>query len=263
LRDLVREWQSGPIYRRSLRTMIRSSYAGHYRRMVPKLLDALDFRSNNAVHRPVIDALALVRRYAATRLRHIPAHEMVPMEGVVRPLWRDAVMDTGDNGASRVNRITYEICVLEALRERLRSKEIWVVGADRYRSPDEDLSADFTERRAPYYEAFGLPLEADTFIAGLQAEMRAGLARLDAGLPRNPHLRIMARRGGWITVSPLRARSDPESIEAPSSGSTHRARTITSRAILGTVARSAVFTPAKLKPTGMACKHGKNPKGDR
>ena len=91
----------------------------------------------------------------------------------------------GPKGTPRINRITYEICVLEALRERLRSKEVWVVGADRYRNPDEDLPADFADRRAPYYEALGLPLDADMFIAGLQVEMRAGLARLDAGLPRN------------------------------------------------------------------------------
>ena len=43
-------------------------------------------------------------------------------------------------GRQRVNRITYEICVLEALREKLRCKEIWVVGADRYRNPDEGTS---------------------------------------------------------------------------------------------------------------------------
>jgi hypothetical protein len=215
LRDLIRERQSGPTYRTSLRTTIRSSYAGHYRRMVPRLLDALDFRSNNAVHQPVIEALALVRRYAGTRVRHIPAHETVPIEGVVRPLWRGAVIDTGaDGGKPRVNRITYEICVLETLRERLRSKEVWVVGADRYRNPDEDLPADFAERRAPYYEALNLPLDADAFVASLQEEMRAGLSRLDAGLPRNPQVRITSRRGGWIKVSPLRARPDPESIEA-------------------------------------------------
>jgi TnpA family transposase len=214
LRDLVRERQSGPTYRTSLRTTIRSSYAGHYRRMVPRLLDALDFRSNNAVHRPVIEALALVRRYAGTRVRHIPAHETVPIEGVVRPLWRGAVIDAGTHGKPRVNRITYEICVLETLRERLRSKEIWVVGADRYRNPDEDLPADFAERRTPYYEALGLPLDADAFVAGLQDELRAGLSRLDAGLPRNPRVRITSRRGGWITVSPLQARPKPESIEA-------------------------------------------------
>jgi len=92
------------------------------------------------------------------------------MEGVVRPLWRDAVLDPGPDGKPRVNRITYEICVLEALRERLRSKVVWVVGADRYRNPDEDLPGDFADRRTPYYEALGLPLDADAFIAGLQCQ---------------------------------------------------------------------------------------------
>ena len=48
LNDLVKEWKAtGPIYRTTLRTVIRNSYQGHYRRMVPKLLFALKFRSNN------------------------------------------------------------------------------------------------------------------------------------------------------------------------------------------------------------------------
>jgi hypothetical protein len=68
LRDLVKEWKAtGPTYRTTLRTVIRNSYKGHYRRMVPKLLAALDFRSNNARHRPVIRALGLVRHYADTK----------------------------------------------------------------------------------------------------------------------------------------------------------------------------------------------------
>jgi hypothetical protein len=37
--------------------------------------------------------------------------------------------------------------VLEALRDRLRCKEIWVVGADKWRNPDEDLPQDFDEKR--------------------------------------------------------------------------------------------------------------------
>jgi TnpA family transposase len=214
LRDLVREWQSGTLYRKSLRATIRNSYAGHYRRMVPKLLDALDFHSNNALHRPVIDGLALVRRHATSHQRYLPIDEVVPIDGVVRPLWREAVVDTDANGQTRVNRLTYEICVLEALRERLRSKEIWVVGADRYRNPDEDLPADFVEKRTAYYAALGLPLDPDGFISGLQEEMRATLSQLEAGLSRNPHVKITAKRGGWITLSPLQAQPDPENVEA-------------------------------------------------
>ena len=66
---------------------------------------------------------------------------------VVRGLWHDAVVEKDGAGRNRVNRITYKIAVLEALREQLRCKEIWVVGANRYRNPDQDLPADFEENR--------------------------------------------------------------------------------------------------------------------
>jgi hypothetical protein len=149
LRDLVKEWKAtGPAYRQTLRTVIRNSYSGHYRRMVPELLNTLTFHSNNAAHQPVIRALDLIRRHAGSKLRTFPTNEDVPLEGVVHGLWREAILERNGDGPPRVNRITYEICVLEALREQLRCKEIWVVGADRYRNPDEDLPADFEAENA-------------------------------------------------------------------------------------------------------------------
>jgi len=215
LRDLVRESKAtGPTYRTTLRATIRSSYRGHYRRAVLDLLAALDFRSNNDVHRPVIQALDLIRRYAETRLRHYPVEEDVPLDGIVRPLWRDAVVDQDPQGRPRIDRITYEICVLEALREQLRCKEVWVAGANRYRNPDEDLPADFDAQRIAHYQALGLQLDAGTFIEGLQEEMRGALAQFDQGLPRNPDVRITSKRGGWISLTPLLPRPSPANIEA-------------------------------------------------
>jgi TnpA family transposase len=214
-RDLVREAKAtGPTYRTTLRATIRSSYRGHYRRAVLDLLAALDFRSNNDAHRPVIQALDLVRRYAGTRLQTYPAEETVPIDGVVRPLWRDAVVESDPQGRPRVNRITYEICAIEALREQLRCKEIWVAGADRYRNPDEDLPADFDARREEHYAALGLPRSADAFLAGLQEDMRVALSRLDRDLPRNPDVRISRKAGGWIHLTPLQPRPPPVNIDA-------------------------------------------------
>jgi TnpA family transposase len=211
----VREAKAtGPTYRTTLRATIRSSYRGHYRRAVLDLLAALGFRSANEAHRPVIRALDLVRRYAGTRLQAYPADEDIPIEGVVRPLWRDAVVDRDPQGRPRVNRITYEICALEALRDQLRCKEVWVAGADRYRNPDEDLPADFDGRRDEHYAALGLPRDADAFAAGLQEEMRAALSRLDRSLPRNPDVRTSRKAGGWIHLAPLQPRPLPANIEA-------------------------------------------------
>ena len=214
LRDLVREWKAtGPTYRTTLRTVIRNSYSGHYRQVVPKLVETLTFRSNNEVHQPVISALELVKRYADTRLRFFPVEENIPLS-VVRGLWREAVVETDTRGRSRVNRITYEICVLEALREQLRCKEIWVVGANRYRNPDEDLPADFETQRTVYYQALNLSLEADRFVVGLQEKMRKALHTFDAGLARNPGVRINEKAGGWISVTPLTAQPEPINLAA-------------------------------------------------
>ena len=214
LRDLVKEWKAtGPTYRKTLRTVIRNSYKGHYRRMVPEVLDALNFRSNNERHRPVIQALDLVKRYADTKMHTFPVEEDVPLDGVVRGLWRETVIEKDAQGRERVNRITYEICVLEALREQLRCKEIWVAGANRYRNPDEDLPADFETQRTPYYQALNLPLDADRFIADLQTEMRNALQTFDAGLPSNPQVRIGQKNGGsWITLTPFEAQPEPPNL---------------------------------------------------
>ena len=72
----------------------------------------------------------------------------IAIEGVIRPKWREIVVEDAPGGGQRVNRINYEICVLQTLRERLRCKEVWVAGANRFRNPDEDLPADFAQRRA-------------------------------------------------------------------------------------------------------------------
>jgi hypothetical protein len=69
--------------------------------MVPKVIQALEFRSNNEGHRPVIRALELLRRHADTKLRVFPADEDVPLDGVVSGLWRDAVIETDARAAPR------------------------------------------------------------------------------------------------------------------------------------------------------------------
>jgi hypothetical protein len=106
LRDLVKEWKStGPLYRYHVQTVIRSSYQSHYRRMLPQLLHTLEFRSNNAMHQPLIEALALLKTYLHSRARTYPVDEEVPIDGVVRDLWREVVMETDNQGQPRVNRI--------------------------------------------------------------------------------------------------------------------------------------------------------------
>jgi TnpA family transposase len=212
LRDLVREYRAtGPAYQQKVYTVMRASYRAHYRRMVPLLLQALAFHSNNAVHRPVLEAVELLKRYADAP--RSPASfaptDVVPLEGVIRPGWREAVVKRDKDGQVQVNRINYELSVLQAVREKLRCKEMWVAGANRLRNPDEDLPADFAEQRETYIAALGQPLEAEAFVAGLHQRMTTALETLDGDLPTNPFVQLLEKGGGWIALSPLPAQPEP------------------------------------------------------
>ena len=193
---------------------MRRAYRSHYRRMLPPLLATLEFRSNNATHQPLIRALALLKQYLPSRVRTYPVEEDVPLEGVIREHWREAVVETDAQGRQRINRLTYEMGVLQALRDQLRCKELWVVGADRYRNPDEDVPQDFAVRRPTYYAALNLPTQAEAFIQHVQQEMRDELAALDRTLSRNADVEILPKAKGWIKLSPLAPQPEPPNLLA-------------------------------------------------
>ena len=213
LSDLVKEYRAhGPTYRRHVYTILRASYSGHYRRMLPPLLDALEFRANPATHRPIIQALALIKANRDSRKQHFLVDGTVPIAGVIPPQWRELVMEQDASGAIRVNRINYEISALHSLREGLRCKAIWVVGADRFRNPDDDLPADFDVQRTTYYAALQQPESAEDFIAGVRHTMEEALTRFNDGLPANPKVTLHAQGKNRIKLSPLDPQPEPANI---------------------------------------------------
>ena len=61
LEALAREARAlGTPRSRRVHTAVRASYGSYYRRMMPELLAALEFRSNIGAHRPLLDALARI-----------------------------------------------------------------------------------------------------------------------------------------------------------------------------------------------------------
>ncbi|MER8976687.1 hypothetical protein [Mesorhizobium sp. M0800] len=118
--------------------------------------------------------------------RVIRPEDKIPIDGVVSAKWRDLVVEKDSAGGFQINRINYEICVTTALRERLRCKEIWVVGADRYRNPDEDLPQDFQERRADYYRDLGRSQDAQALDHAVRPVAGAARSRGGQGGARTP-----------------------------------------------------------------------------
>ena len=221
LEDIIHEAEAAENYEHRVKWVTRASYSHHYRRIVPALLEVLSFRCNNDVHRPVMDALALLEKYRDRRTTVFPASAKVPLDGVVSDHWRELVQD--DQGGA-INRISYEWCVLTTLREKLRCKEVWVEGARRFRNPDHDLPQDFDLRRDEYYAALEQPRDARVFVEDLRNKMEAALTALDAGLPANDNVKIITRKNGKgrIRLTPLEEQPEPANIVALTAALVHR-----------------------------------------
>jgi hypothetical protein len=89
---VVREYEAkGPTYRQARQRSFKASYTYHYRSGLIQILETLEFRSTNTVHRPVLEALELIKWYKA---EHSPATlyyargEHVPVDGVIPGTWR-------------------------------------------------------------------------------------------------------------------------------------------------------------------------------
>nr|MDQ3316412.1 Tn3 family transposase [Actinomycetota bacterium] len=215
LNDLVREAKaSETAFRGRVRTVLRSSYTAHYRKMLPPLLAALSFRSNNAAYRPVMEALGALSRYVGReRVRHYEPAERIALDGVVPPEWRGAVVDE----RGRVERIPYELCALIALRDAIRRREVWIVGASRWRNPEEDLPRNFEENRDVHYGSLGHPLDPAEFVADLKGRVAVSLETLNTALAESAAggVRITTRRGNpWISVPKVDKLPEPQNLGA-------------------------------------------------
>jgi len=202
----------GATYREKVYTTMKSSYSKHYRRMIPEILRVLEFKSNNVSFQPIIDALLLVKDNYKTKKQTIVLSDDIPFDGVIKPTWREIVLENDDKKGKVIDKIKYEIFVLKALRSKLRCKEVWVVGADRYRNPDEDLPTDFYQKRAFYYDMLSLDMNPDVFITQLKSEMTQALSTFNNGVPLNTRVSIKEKNKGWITVSPSEPQQESENV---------------------------------------------------
>ncbi|WP_327713192.1 hypothetical protein OG912_37135 [Streptomyces sp. NBC_00464] len=199
-------------YQARVRTVLRSSYSAHWRRMLSPLLGALELKCNNTAYRPVMDAIDLLQHYLDQPLKEgafFDLAESVPLAGVVPEHWRAAAV-VDERG--RIECVPYELCVLVALRDAVRRREIWVVGANRWRNPEDDLPADFEGNRDVHYAALGQPQDAGEFIATLQGKLRTSLDRFEQALAEGTTggVTIVKKRGEpCIRVSPRTSRRSP------------------------------------------------------
>ena len=211
LNALIHEVESKGAYKDEVRTALHRAYRSHYRQMLPLLLANLEFRTTTQ-HQPVMEALCEVKNQLNRKGTTYPRGTRVPLKGIVSADWMPHVVD-GEGESARVVRTAYELCVLKTLREKLRCREIWVVGSCRYRDPEEDLPRDFEDRKSHYYEELGIPIDAKAYVRGIREELTQSLKSFNETLPVNPKVKIVALKGDHnFCVSPSEAQPDPENL---------------------------------------------------
>lgn len=208
LSKIIKELKStGPFYRNSVQSVMRSSYVHHYRKLIPVILDCLNFCSNNTSHKPVIDGIELIKKYQDSTKQQYDEEDNVPIKGVVKTEWMSFVSQ-----GNSVNRANYELALLDSLRNRLRCKEIWAPGAYRYCNPDEDLPQDFNIKKVEYFDKLKACLDPKVFVQNIETQMREALKKLNSSMPENNEVKILSKKGGWISVSPLVPQEEPVNI---------------------------------------------------
>jgi len=174
----------GTSYRQHRQRVFKASCTSHYRAGLIQIIEVLEFGSTNTVHAPMVEALALIKRYKADvpeRVKCYASGERVPVDGIV-PAELAELMYQGDGERRGILRTVYECGVFQALREKLRCKEIWVAGAEKWRNPDLDLPADFEANRAENYAQLRKPLDPRRFTGELREELDAEMSALNDAL---------------------------------------------------------------------------------
>ncbi|MED2652888.1 Tn3 family transposase [Bacillus thuringiensis] len=214
LEDIVKELKyKKSMYQQKVHWKIRNSYSSSYRTAVTEILKLLHFKSNNHLHQPVIEAIELLRSYDGSKQITFSPHEDIPLGTEIIPRkWYDLVVTEDKNGDIRVNRINYEICVLHALKDKLKCREIWVAFSHRYRNPEEYLPADFEENRIQHYEELNQPLESQEKIDDLQQQLRAKLDMLNNNIPKNKKVKILSKHNGLISIAPNELSPEPKQL---------------------------------------------------
>ncbi len=188
--------------------IMQRSWKLRYRSMLRDLLQTVEFHSNNMAYRPLRDALDWIHLNFDRRTKIIYGKDDIPIDGVVPDKYRQAVIRKDRS----VDKHSYELCVIMALREQLKCREMWVSDSQKYRNPDMDLPKDFEEKREVHYDSLGLDMSPSHFVESVRQELEEQLIALNAELPRNKKVKVEWSDKPKFKLSKLKAQAEPQNL---------------------------------------------------
>ena len=214
LSNLVRElYFKGKWYQTQVHIKMHSLYSHAHRKTLLTLLDAFSFKTNLKDSKPLLEAISIINSNRDSPDEYYSNDINVPIKNVIPNEWQSLVFIQSDNGTQKINRINYELSVLQELKKQLNCKTIWIDGAFRYRNPDHDLPKDFDERREHYYGLLGLPLNVKEFTEPRKKDLHENLKLLNDSILHNNKVAITNKDGGHIKISPYDPQAEPVNIK--------------------------------------------------
>lgn len=188
LAAMVDELDASPL------TLATEQY-GNVRKYAACFLGTFTFHSTRR-HDPLLAAIETLKLLYAEGRRVLP--DRVPV-GHLGATERKLIF-----GQAKPDRRLYEIATLAALRERLRSADIWVEGSRSFRPINEHLMprSAFTALKEADQLGLGVKGDGATWLAEMQQQLDFNLKRL-AYRARNGKLEGIRLEAGTLIVTPL------------------------------------------------------------
>lgn len=186
------------------------------RRFLPALLSEVDFYGVPAASdaNDVLEALRFLRRIEGDRR---PDMSAAPLTVVDRSWRRHVVADDG-----RISRRGYTFCALEALRDALKRRDVFVEPSERWADPRAKLlaGAEWEAARAQICRGLGRYAEPYEELNLLAEGLDTAYRQVAANLPGNSTLRVehrgrgRSRRGrkDVLVLEPSQRQEEPESL---------------------------------------------------
>jgi TnpA family transposase len=161
----------------------------YFRRFFPRLIKTLKFHPLQAPD-SLVDALTVLRQmnesHEPDKLLEDAPRDFVPDD------WRRRVF----NPDRSINRRWYELCVINELRDALRSGRIWVENSQRYTNLENYLIPKdrWEDLRSVYLDLVNGTNDADQRLSQLQIQLEEAFQQLDQQLPNDNDLRMEGDR---------------------------------------------------------------------
>ncbi|MFL4621491.1 Tn3 family transposase, partial [Stenotrophomonas maltophilia] len=113
-------------------------------------------------------------------------------------LWRQHVFGKRASaaGAGWMHRKYFELAVLVQVKDELKSGDLFIPSSERFDDYREQLvdEATLAQELEAYGQVSGLPTDAESFVAGLRAQLTSLADEVDARFPENVHADILDGR---------------------------------------------------------------------